>query len=67
MSTAHRDSATGRQWHIRYRHHGESAVYWSAVYLTEADALASLEFHRGDPSVAEADLYIRDTTPWRKV
>lgn len=63
---AHKDSPTGQQWHIRYRLSGRTEFYWSSVFLTESEAVASFDVYERAPEVAEADLYIREATPWRK-
>lgn len=65
----HTDSPEGKQWHVRYRilaHGPDAKPFWSYVADVEADALEQLAMLRRDTSLADVELFVRDTTPWRK-
>jgi hypothetical protein len=65
----HTDSASGHQWHVRYRilaHGPHAKPFWSYVADVEADALEQLAMLQRDAGLADVELWVRDTTPWRK-
>lgn len=62
---AHTDSPTGRQYHIRYRLLGhDGSLYWSPVFEDDQAAFQQLAWYRQQDHVTQADLFVRDVSPW---
>lgn len=68
--SAHTDSPTGRQFHVRYRvrsHQEWEGPYWSHVYDDEVTAREVLRSFEADADLTNVELWIRTVTPWRQV